>query len=100
MLKSGIDVQIARITQVYGPGYRSMRSLISRVCAAAATGAELRGPLVDPVPHYGHIDDIPRALADLNTTAPPHTGISNLRSGSSVTSNPSLPPPTQLLLSN
>jgi UDP-glucose 4-epimerase len=85
MLKSGIDVQVARITQVYGPGYRSMRSLISRVCAAAATGTELRGPLVDPVPDYGYIDDIARALADLITTAPPHVGICNLGSGLGVT---------------
>jgi UDP-glucose 4-epimerase len=85
MLKSGIDVQIARITQVYGPGYRSMRSLISRVCAAAATGTELRGPLIDPVPDYGYIDDIARALADLITSAPPHVGICNLGSGVGVT---------------
>jgi nucleoside-diphosphate-sugar epimerase len=85
MFKSGIDVQVARITQVYGPGYRSMRSLISRVCAAAATGTEVRGPLVDPVPDYGYIDDIARALADLITTAPPHVGICNLGSGVGVT---------------
>jgi len=85
MLKSGIDVQIARITQVYGPGYRSMRSLISRVCAAAATGTELRGPLADPVPDYAYIDDIAQALADLITSAPPHVGICNLGSGLGVT---------------
>jgi UDP-glucose 4-epimerase len=84
MLKTGIDVQVARITQVYGPGYRSMRSLISRVCAAAATGNELRGPLVDPVPDYAYIDDIARALADLITTAPPNIGICNLGSGVGV----------------
>ena len=85
MLKSGIDVQVARITQVYGPGYRSMRSLISRVCAAAATGNELRGPLVDPVPDYGYIDDIAQALAELITSAPPQIGICNLGSGVGVT---------------
>jgi UDP-glucose 4-epimerase len=85
MLKSGIDVQVARITQVYGPGYRSMRSLISRVCAAAATGNELRGPLVDPVPDYAYIDDIAQALADLITSAPPQVGICNLGSGVGVT---------------
>ena len=81
MLKTGIDVQVARITQVYGPGYRSMRSLISRVCAAAATGSELRGPLIDPVPDYGYIDDIAQALADLITDAPRNIGICNLGSG-------------------
>ena len=85
MLKSGIDVQVARITQVYGPGYRSMRSLISRVCAAAAGGAELRGPLVDPVPDYGYIDDIAQALADLITTAAAGIGTCNLGSGVGVT---------------
>lgn len=85
MLKSGIDVQVARITQVYGPGYRSMRSLISRVCAAAATGSELRGPLVDPVPDYAYIGDIAQALADLITAAPPRIGICNLGSGVGVT---------------
>lgn len=85
MLKTAIDVQVARITQVYGPGYRSMRSLISRVCAAAATGGELRGPLVDPVPDYGYIDDIAQALADLITSAPPNVGICNLGSGVGVT---------------
>jgi len=80
-LKTGIDVQVARITQVYGPGYRSMRSLISRVCAAAASGGPLTGPLVDPVPDYGYIDDIAQSLADLITTAPPKVGVVNLGSG-------------------
>ena len=84
MLKTGIDVQVARITQVYGPGYRSMRSLISRVCAAAATGGALNGPLSDPVPDYGYIDDIAQALAELITTAPPKIGVVNLGSGVSV----------------
>lgn len=84
MLKTGIDVQVARITQVYGPGYRSMRSLISRVCAAAATGGELRAPLIDPVPDYAYIDDIARALADLITSAPRDIGICNLGSGVGV----------------
>jgi len=84
MLKTGIDVQVARITQVYGPGYRSMRSLISRVCAAAAAGSQLRGPLVDPVPDYAYIDDIAQALADLVTTAPARVGICNLGSGVGV----------------
>ena len=81
MLKTGIDVQVARITQVYGPGYRSMRSLISRVCAAAATGGALNGPLSDPVPDYGYIEDIAQALAELITTAPPKIGVVNLGSG-------------------
>jgi nucleoside-diphosphate-sugar epimerase len=84
MLKTGIDVQVARITQVYGPGYRSMRSLISRVCAAAATGGALNGPLIDPVPDYGYIDDIAQALAELITTAPPKIGVVNLGSGVGV----------------
>lgn len=84
MLKTGIDVQVARITQVYGPGYRSMRSLISRVCAAAATGNELRDPLVDPVPDYAYIDDIAQALAELITNAPSQIGICNLGSGVGV----------------
>ena len=84
MLKTGIDVQVARITQVYGPGYRSMRSLISRVCAAAATGGALNGPLSDPVPDYGYIDDIAQALAELITTAPPKIGVVNLGSGVGV----------------
>ena len=84
MLKTGIDVQVARITQVYGPGYRSMRSLISRVCAAAASGGLLTGPLVDPVPDYGYIDDIAQSLADLITTAPPKVGVVNLGSGVGV----------------
>jgi nucleoside-diphosphate-sugar epimerase len=85
MLKTGIDVQVARITQVYGPGYRSMRSLISRVCAAAAAGGgSLTGPLVDPVPDYGYIDDIAQSLTDLITTAPPKVGVVNLGSGVGV----------------
>ena len=84
MLKTGIDVQVARITQVYGPGYRSMRSLISRVCAAAATGGALNGPLSDPVPDYGYIEDIAQALAELITTAPPKIGVVNLGSGVGV----------------
>ena len=84
MLKTGIDVQVARITQVYGPGYRSMRSLISRVCAAAATGGALNGPLSDPVPDYGYIADIAQALAELITTAPPKIGVVNLGSGVGV----------------
>jgi nucleoside-diphosphate-sugar epimerase len=84
MLKTGIDVQVARITQVYGPGYRSMRSLISRVCAAAAMGGELRGPLVDPVPDYAYVDDIAAALAGLVTNAPAGIGICNLGSGVGV----------------
>jgi nucleoside-diphosphate-sugar epimerase len=84
MLKTGIDVQVARITQVYGPGYRSMRSLISRVCASAASGGELRGPLVDPVPDYCYIDDIAQALAQLITTAPARIGLCNLGSGVGV----------------
>ena len=84
MLKTGIDVQVARITQVYGPGYRSMRSLISRVCASAALGSELRGPLVDPVPDYGYIDEIAQALAQLITVAPAGMGLCNLGSGVGV----------------
>ena len=84
MLKTGIDVQVARITQVYGPGYRSMRSLISRVCAAAATGGTLNGPLIDPVPDYGYINDIAAALAELITTAPRNVGVVNLGSGVGV----------------
>jgi UDP-glucose 4-epimerase len=84
MLKTGIDVQIARITQVYGPGYRSMRSLISRVCAAAASGEALSGPLIDPVPDYGYIDDIAQSLAELITIAPPKVGVVNLGSGVGV----------------
>jgi nucleoside-diphosphate-sugar epimerase len=84
MLKTGIDVQVARITQVYGPGYRSMRSLIARVCAAAATGGALNGLLSDPVPDYGYIEDIAQALAELITTAPPKIGVVNLGSGVGV----------------
>ena len=84
MLKTGIDVQVARITQVYGPGYRSMRSLISRVCASVASGSELRGGLVDPVPDYCYIDDIAQALAQLITTAPARIGLCNLGSGVGV----------------
>lgn len=83
-LKTGIDVQVARITQVYGPGYHSMRSLISRVCAAAALGSELNGPLIDPVPDYCYIDDIAQALTQMITTAPAGIGLCNLGSGVGV----------------
>jgi nucleoside-diphosphate-sugar epimerase len=76
-----MDVRIARIPIVYGPGYRSAFNLPSRIVDALAHGHPLEGTTSVPFDDVCYIDDIAEALADLLDARDLNSRIFNLSSG-------------------
>lgn len=79
-----MDVRLARIGIVYGPGYRSMRNVVSRVCAAIAKGSDFDGPAFLPYSDYCHVDDIADGLVGMLTAERLSQTVYNLGQGEGV----------------
>ena len=84
--KSGLDVRIARIPMVYGPGYRSGFNLPSRVVRALIDGGPIEGPVEMPFDDLCYVDDVAGALAELVSAVDLRSRIFNLSSGGPTTS--------------
>jgi UDP-glucose 4-epimerase len=77
------EVQVcrARIGSAYGPGYRSMRSLISRVAVAVAQQRPIQGPIAVEYPDFVHVEDVATGLARLCQTTGIRPTVVNLGAG-------------------
>jgi UDP-glucose 4-epimerase len=84
--KSDLDVRIARLPIVYGPGYRSGFNLPSRVVRALVDRVPVEGPVEMPFDDLCYVDDVAGALADLVSAVDLHSRIFNLSSGRATTS--------------
>jgi UDP-glucose 4-epimerase len=60
-----VEVLRARIGAAYGPGYRSMNSLISRVAAAVVRQGPIEGRLSVDYPDFVHVEDVAGGLTRL-----------------------------------
>jgi UDP-glucose 4-epimerase len=82
-----LDVRIARIPIVYGPGYRSGFNLPSRIVDAITGGHALEGPVEMPFDDLCYVDDIAESLADLLAADALESQIFNLSSGQPISTD-------------
>ena len=79
---TGLEVVFARIGIVYGPGYRSMRNLLSRIASSIARGTTLNAAdQLPPYADYTHVADIAAGLAAMATKASLAHAVYNLGHG-------------------
>lgn len=79
-----VQVLRARISTAYGPGYRSMNSLVSRVAVAAARRGPIEGPLAVDYPDYVCVEDVASGLARLCLADGALPAVVNLGAGTGV----------------
>lgn len=87
--QTDVEVVIARISEIYGPRYRSMRNLPSKVCAAIATGewTDHGGIARRAFSDFCHVGDCAQGLTLLTLAGSLSGRIYNIGAGSGVSAN-------------